>query len=176
MHRRILLLLALLSGCSSPSDDATAARESSGAVAADEVRPSFAVPADVAISQLERIVEFGTSIGSMSSPDTYSGGETITSNYPGGSIHIFTLANGRIWRARILAGVGEQCGTIAQPARAAELMTAVLLSDPSTALDAGTSRGISDAIARDAIFTADLAGARITASGSCVDALTLTAV
>jgi hypothetical protein len=44
------------------------------------------------------------------SPDSFSGGASAAVMFKGGTILIFTIADGRVWRLRLLSGMANRCG------------------------------------------------------------------
>lgn len=90
-----------------------------------------------------------------------------------GSADVYTLPDGHVWRIVLRTGFGNRCG------KRGILIAALpkLLSKvaPATGVDPLLMRKLSAALAADTIEEADLAGAKVNVSGSCIAALSVSA-
>jgi hypothetical protein len=106
-------------------------------------------------------------------PDSFSGGEIFMVFHDQGALQFFTGPTGRVWRIRQRSGKQHACGSNDDGlAAAAEMASRFALVDLSDA----QLKSIKRALSEDTFFDANLGIAKLGISGSCVDAITLTAL
>lgn len=115
---------------------------------------------------------FASPVGSTSNFDAFSGGESRLDTFKGASANVYTLEDGRLWRARINAGFGDQCSSALASVEAIRRFTALF----GKTLSVAEEDALAKALQRDEVATATAGSVKFSASGGCIDTLTATAI
>ena len=127
-----------------------------------------------ALTALKEVMPIdGESFGDNSRPDSLSGGVARSVLFKDGSVSLFTMPDGQLWRARLTAGSGDRCnGSLAQRPAVARFVYA-FVSDGSPAGVKAIDE-LAGALAQDRMTQVNIGTVRFTAAGGCLDSLTAT--
>lgn len=133
----------------------------------------YPTPSEALAALKEAMPIDGEFLGDNSHPDSLSGGEARSVIFKDGSVSLFTMPDGQLWRARLTAGSGNRCnGSLAQRPAVARFVYA-FVSDGSAAGVKAIDE-LTGALAQDRLAQVNIGTVRFTAAGGCLDNLTAT--